>query len=282
MELVLTESGNFKDISHLFHFIELLFVGLIKIEQNGWTPHNITKVNIPHWPHVSWKGKVHPHNEWILNRVFPSAHVVHTPYEPGPTTVVVDRADCPKGEVNKMWIKYMRYFDEWKWARLINPIPRDPAQSENKVVVTYVDRQNDPKGRCLPTSVHDNLVKHFTTQPGIKFLHLKMENFKFQEQVNFMQKTDLLIGVHGNGLTHAAFMPPHSSVCEIFPEGMKFQWDYYTLAKMMGHEYMCIFNSMPTPPYMFNNIREIVCQTCQFDPCIFSGLTKQIKEERIN
>ena len=69
MELVLTESGDFRDISHLYHFIELLFVGLVKLDQVGKSPGDVTKVNIPHWPQESWKGKGHPHNEWILRKI---------------------------------------------------------------------------------------------------------------------------------------------------------------------------------------------------------------------
>ena len=276
MELVLTESGDFRDISHLYHFIELLFVGLVKLDQVGKSPGDVTKVNIPHWPQESWKGKGHPHNEWILRKIFKNLEIIHEDFEDNSDTVIVDRNLCDNGNVNKTWIKYMKYFDEWKWSRMIGT----PRCSRGKPVVTYINRQDDTKGRVLHPQVHYNLVKYLNDRDDIKFQNLKMENFNFEEQVRFMQGTDLLIGVHGNGLTHAAFMPPHSAVCEIFIPGIQFHWDYYTLAKMMGHEYMCIFNAMPTPPYMFNNSRDIVCQTDDFDPVLLGGLITQIKEEK--
>tara|TARA_R110002096_G_scaffold393812_3_gene588893 strand:+ start:6627 stop:7466 length:840 start_codon:yes stop_codon:yes gene_type:complete len=277
MELVLTESGNFRDISHLYHFVELLFVGLVKIDRLGKLPQDITKINIPHWPDDSWKGKDHPHNEWILKKIFTNSEIIHEDFEDNMNTVIVDRNLCNNGNVNKTWIKYMKFFDEWKWSRMIGT----PPCTQGKPVVTYINRQNDPKGRILTPGVHDKLVKYLSDRDDIKFLNLRMENFNFEEQVKFMQNTDLLIGVHGNGLTHAAFMPPHSSVCEIFIPGIQFHWDYYTLAKMMGHEYMCMFNAMPTPPYMFNSISEnIVCQTDDFEPCLLRGMIDQIKEEK--
>ena len=254
-----------------------MFVGLVKIDQLGLTPHDITTVNIPHWPDPSWRGKGHPHNEWILNKIFKNVEIIHQEFEDSENTIVVDRNTCDHGNVNKTWIKYIKYFDEWKWSRMIGT-PRSPP---GLPVVTYINRQSDPKGRSLPPAVHENLVNYLSKCSDIKFRNLKMENFKFEDQVNFMKETDILVGVHGNGMTHAAFMPPHSSVCEIFITGGEFHWDYYTLAKMMGHEYMCVFNSMPTPPYMFNNLKNIVCQTCEFDPCLLSGLIQQVKEEKL-
>jgi hypothetical protein len=107
-----------------------------------------------------------------------------------------------------------------------------------------------------------------------------MEDLSFEEQVKAIQRTDLLISVHGNGLTHSAFMKPHRNVVEIFVPGVQFIWDYYTLSKMMGHEYTCIFNGGPALPYMFN-LGNGVCQRDTFPMEILSGIIAQIKDEVI-
>lgn len=62
-----------------------------------------------------------------------------------------------------------------------------------------------------------------------------------EEQLAIARTTDVLIGVHGNGLTHQLFMRPHGFVCEIFPHWKKgHHFDYQYLAKMMGHEYLAV------------------------------------------
>ena len=118
-------------------------------------------------------------------------------------------------------------------------------------VVTYISRQNS--NRRLADHDHEIIVKCLNGVDGIIFQEIVMENYSFEQQVQYMNETDLLLGVHGNGLTHAAFMKPHRAVCEIYPPGMSFQWDYCTLSKMMGHEYLCIFNGVPIPPCIFTD-----------------------------
>ena len=75
-------------------------------------------------------------------------------------------------------------------------------------------------------------------------------------------------------------MKPHRNVVEIFVPGITFQWDYYTLSKMMGHEYTCIFNGSPVLPYMFNLVNS-TCQQDDFPTDIIKGIVEQIKEEII-
>jgi len=271
MELVLVETGDFRDISHFFHFMEMLFVGLVEMKQRGVVPRDITRINIPHWPHESWKGKEQNHNKWVLDRIFKKAAVVHAPVEEG--ALVVDRAAHNGGNINKMWTKHIRSFDPYEWSKFLDlPRPR-----EKLPVVTYINRQSSR--RRLADHDHECLVKCLRGVNGIKFQVLNMEDYSFGEQVEFMNETDLLIGVHGNGLTHAAFMNPHRAVCEIYPQGMTFQWDYYTLSKMMGHEYLCIFNGVPVPPYIFNKTRP-PCMAGGVAEAPILGMIEQIKEEK--
>ena len=275
--IILQESGDFKDISHFFHFMELLFIAIIEIRNRGWEPGSISNISIPHWPQKSWKGKEQPHNEWTLNRIFPNSVVIHTPVY-GTDVITIDRAAYDCGSINKTWAKYIKSFDPYHWTRLVKtPLPEIHM---GKPVITYINRQNSRQRRLSP-SVHTKVLKLFENNLKVIFNNVHMEDISFDNQVEIMNNTDLLIGVHGNGLTHAAFMKPHSSVCEIFVPGTQFQWDYYTLSKMMGHEYVCIFNGSPALPFMFNKSRP-VCTSDDFDPEIINGMIDQIKEEKIN
>ena len=275
--IILQESGSFKDISHLFHFMELLFIAIVEIGNRGWEPSSVSTISIPHWPHESWKGKEQPHNEWILNKIFKNSAVTHE-LVCGTDVITVDREAYDCGNINKTWSKYIKSFDPYSWARIIGtPLPELHL---GKPVVTYINRQG-AKQRRLSPAMHEKLVQSFENNLEIKFNNVTMENIPFEKQVEIMNATDLLVGVHGNGLTHAAFMKPHSSVCEIFVHGTQFQWDYYTLSKMMGHEYVCIFNGTPALPFMFNKSRP-VCTNDDFDPVVISGMIDQIKEEKLN
>ena len=272
--LVLNESGAFRDIPHLFHFVELLFVGLVKLWQRGMNVDDVSTISIPHWPHESWKGKFHEHNLKILEKVFENFIVCHTEFEKDSRDVVwVDRAECDKGGMNKMWAKYMKDFDPYEWNSCLYS---DTTLPKPRPVVTYISRQGG-KRRCLSEKTHKKILEFFKNKQDIIFLPIQMEDHGFEQQMKVARSTDLLIGGHGNGLTHAAFMHPHRNVVEIFPEGMSFQYDYYTLSKMMGHEYTCIYSggpafihglSLESPPSITDN----------FDMAIFDMLLTQIKK----
>lgn len=269
--LILTETGDFRDIAHFFHFMELLLIGITELHCD---PKEIDYVCIPHWPYPSWKGKEQPHNEWVINKIFPRAKVIHKVDETHNNTLV-DRAKCDHGNINKTYAKYIKQFDPYRWFKLID-LNIEPS---SKIVVTYIDRQTSSKRR-LPPVVHEKILKFMNSMSDITFQHLQMESLNFEEQVSAVQKTDLLIGVHGNGLTHSLFMKPRGSVCEIFVPGLPFIWDYYTLSKMMSHEYLCIFNGTPVLPYMFN-LGNQICNSVDVNPIFIEGMIKQLIEERV-
>ncbi|UKZ48001.1 hypothetical protein TrVGV298_002237 [Trichoderma virens] len=55
----------------------------------------------------------------------------------------------------------------------------------------------------------------------------------FSEQIQIVRETDLLVGVHGAGLTHLMFLQPGSAVLEILPEGLQHK-GFRNLAQMLG------------------------------------------------
>ncbi|KAF8632688.1 hypothetical protein AX15_001741 [Amanita polypyramis BW_CC] len=90
-------------------------------------------------------------------------------------------------------------------------------------LVTYVSRQGG--GRRLAQEYHEGLVlalKALEEEGVIRFHMARMELMTIHEQVELAAKTTIMIGVHGNGLTHQLWMPPSpwSTVMEIFrPKG---------------------------------------------------------------
>ncbi|OCF56472.1 hypothetical protein L486_05321 [Kwoniella mangroviensis CBS 10435] len=70
----------------------------------------------------------------------------------------------------------------------------------------------------------------------------KLEEMKYKDQIGLFADADIIIGVHGNGLTHQMWMAPGGMVIEIFPPGV-FLRDYQLIAQVVGHEHIAILNS---------------------------------------
>ena len=266
------ETGDFRDIPHLFHFLELLLVFFSKFKEDVDDVRNIT---FPQWVGDSWMGKeCKDYNKWIVERIWGKGLKIG-PGNDDPD-VIIDRANLPCGSINKTWCKEIRNFDPYLWSNKLR-IPESPHKLP---VVTYINRQNSNKRR-LPDVVHHAFLQRMRNIPGIVFRDVMMEELSFDMQFGIANETDLLIGVHGNGLSHAAFMKPHRNVVEIFTPGWPFHWDYYTLSKMMGHEYLCIFDSTVILPQMFVNNKDVVCGSCVTIPIgPIMAIIDQIKEEK--
>ena len=58
-----------------------------------------------------------------------------------------------------------------------------------------------------------------------------------RSQILFTQNCNIMIGLHGAGLTHSLWMPTESIVIEILPRGFG---SYRTLARAAGHQYLYV------------------------------------------
>jgi glycoprotein 2-beta-D-xylosyltransferase len=55
-----------------------------------------------------------------------------------------------------------------------------------------------------------------------------------KEQLKFIRKTDILIGMHGAGLTHALFLPKTSGLIELFPQNFRKTFHFYKLFEVIA------------------------------------------------
>ncbi|TFK33086.1 hypothetical protein BDQ12DRAFT_448647 [Crucibulum laeve] len=114
-----------------------------------------------------------------------------------------------------------------------------------KVVVTYISRQGVAR-RKLIAEDHAVLVaglKDMADRRGWELNVLQAEKMTKDEQVQAAAKTTILLGVHGNGLTHLVWMPPTraSTVIEMFyPEG--FAHDYQWTTRALGMSHFAVWN----------------------------------------
>ena len=64
----------------------------------------------------------------------------------------------------------------------------------------------------------EDLMKTF---PNACVQAVLMDALPLANQLQIISSTDILIGMHGAGMTHTVFLPRHAAVLEIFPKGFK-------------------------------------------------------------
>lgn len=101
------------------------------------------------------------------------------------------------------------------------PKPEGPFQ------VTYLAR---PLPRTLMPAVEEKLLQALQAKEGVVVKKYDFSRLSFAEQVHIIGHTDLLISVHGNGLSHILFLPPKARVVEIYPPGSH-GFDYQLFAE---------------------------------------------------
>ncbi|KZZ87558.1 glycosyltransferase family 61 protein [Moelleriella libera RCEF 2490] len=107
-----------------------------------------------------------------------------------------------------------------------------PTKDDPDVLVTYIRRANTRK-------LLDEDVLIQALREGILHMKLHVVDFAtipFGEQLKIIRRTDLLVGVHGAGLTHLMFLQPGASVIEILPEGLQHK-GFRNLAQMLDISY---------------------------------------------
>jgi protein O-GlcNAc transferase len=103
---------------------------------------------------------------------------------------------------------------------------------DRPLVLTFIDRT--AKRRLID---QDPYIERLRAKfPAIDIQVVDFAAMTFPEQLKTIHHTDILVGVHGAGLTHAMFLPPHSTVVEILPPGLKHK-GFRNLAKKLDHQY---------------------------------------------
>ncbi|KAI0356337.1 hypothetical protein OH77DRAFT_1520390 [Trametes cingulata] len=115
---------------------------------------------------------------------------------------------------------------------------------DSEIVITYISRQAsrrhllDPDHAALVEALQEMCRKH-----GWELNVVEAEKLSKEQQLAIAARTTVMLGVHGNGLTHLIMMPvtPVSTVIEIFyPQG--FAHDYHWTAHALGMRHFAIWN----------------------------------------
>ena len=87
----------------------------------------------------------------------------------------------------------------------------------------YVAHPRNPSGRVSRKIANEGelLEKFKSAFPGHSVRGIQIDVYPMKRQLNLIARTDILVGMHGAGLSHAMFLPPHAGLVEMFPS-------YYT------------------------------------------------------
>ncbi|BCS25464.1 uncharacterized protein APUU_50175S [Aspergillus puulaauensis] len=123
--------------------------------------------------------------------------------------------------------------------RVLNHYHLDSDAQRNQpadITVTFINRT---------TTRHLVNAAEYLTHLESKLPHTRVKSvdfasIPFAEQLAVAQQTDVLVGVHGAGLTHGIFLPPHSAVVEILPPGLNHK-GFRNVAALLGHSYFSAY-----------------------------------------
>lgn len=152
-----------------------------------------------------------------------------------------EERDCQQATLLKIFVRrVMKHYNvEYSTAADV------PAKKNgNDIKLTFIERRGTRK-----------LENHASLLDAIskKYDHVEVRSVDFAsislaEQLRLVQETDILVGVHGAGLTHTMFMREGAGVVvEILPDGLNYK-GFRNMAVMTGHRYFHATADIITPP----------------------------------
>lgn len=139
------------------------------------------------------------------------------------------------------------YLDEFRYFFLTRHGVKPYRQPNcSSVTVSFIWRRDylahprNPEG-CVQRKIknEDELVTSLkTTFPKHKINGYQFDKFSMQEQLQIIAGTDIFIGMHGAGLTHALFLSQHATLVELFPAPGSFPRHFRSIAMWRGLKYV--------------------------------------------
>lgn len=248
--IVLFEPTFFADsLQHYFHLLEHL-VGIWNFygDANHQQVKRIILAGDGKTELPAWEGP-NDMNKHLFSALFPNAEVLtyqNLKAKYLNKTVMLEEAffsdrvlsfENPDAKhLHKMLGGVYKQLDPNKYESMTNAMYRYANVLERpskKLRVTYISRN---KQRYLLPRAKRDLFKRLRELHDVDFQEHYFEKKSFVQQMELIKNTDVLIGVHGNGLSNLLFLPKTSAVIEIMPQGC-LMIDYRLFAKIKGIRY---------------------------------------------
>ena len=108
--------------------------------------------------------------------------------------------------------------------------------------IVFINRRNSRK-IVNSKEIIETIRKQF---PQYTINEYYFENMPMKEQIRVSSNAKILIGAHGSGISHLAWMKPNSTVIEIFPY-LYICRNWYKKASVVSATRMCSYSGYETP-----------------------------------
>lgn len=126
-------------------------------------------------------------------------------------------------------------------TRVMNSCHVQTTPKSGNIRVTWIDRVE--KRRLVD---QERLLEAAKAKiPHVDLQSVDFAGLTFCEQVQIIRNTDVLVGVHGAGLTHGMWLQPGSTMAEVIPESLDFK-GFRNLAALLGMDYFSVHAVRPS------------------------------------
>lgn len=142
--------------------------------------------------------------------------------------------DCEDNEMLRVF--FQRVFDLFGMPRRRPDAPSSPTLTAPRLNVTLIHRRSSRKLMGLDSFLLDAARARFAEDADVRLVDFA--ELTLREQIQVSRDSDVLVGMHGAGLTQAMFMEEgHGVVVEIQPDRMCYR-GFENLARMGGRAYL--------------------------------------------
>ena len=121
----------------------------------------------------------------------------------------------------------------------------------------YISRKSSQKRKLKnENEIISILDKH-------NFIIVDFDKINFDEQLNYVLNSEIIVSVHGAGLTHMLWIKQKGKVLEIRAKDNCNDNCYFSLASDLGHDYFYI-NADKTNPDKSNHLSDLLIDTNHF------------------
>lgn len=246
-------------VCHFFHLLEHIVglwcfdgderfaeVKLIVLAADGWYdaiawrgPNDINqhliKALFPNAEVKSWREFYEEHSK-LCNNALAFDRVIFSDR-------AITRGSPACGRINKMLGEALPELDAKSLERMserIHAYAETTIQQTTVLRVTYTKRHPP---RTLTDDLEERLLTAICEIDNVELKVVDFAKISFKEQINLIGNTDVLLGVHGNGLSHSLFLPQEAAVIEMFPN-QALALDYRLFANARGISYYGVVADM--------------------------------------
>lgn len=156
---------------------------------------------------------------------------------------------APSGNYRKNFVLKLSQRLKNHWA-----IKNTIIQSKKRI---YISRKNSKKRRLKNEDEIISILKKY------EFFILDFDKINFNEQLKYTLDSEILISIHGSGLTHMLWAKQKSKILEIRTKDNFNDNCYFTLASDLGHDYFYL-NADKTSPKISNHLSDLEINKDQF------------------